>query len=111
MTYSAFVDQLPHCCGINEAGNFGYADDYDAIEEVTVEELLEAILDRSEGRPVMFNFKKQVDYQGTFNKEYDYASLRTLVRAHPKVVHVAKWINPGSKNRIDCYCIAGYKDE
>lgn len=111
MTYSAMVDQLPFCCGINEAGDFGNEDHYDTLETGTVEDLLAAILDRSEGRPVMFNFKNQVDYKGTFNNEYDYDELRTLVRAHPKVVHVAEWINPGSKNRIDCYCIAGYKDE
>lgn len=108
------VSSVPYCCGVYEAGNFGDAAHYDDGEyfhEDTVEELLEKVLRFCDGQPVLFNFVKRKDWQGTFNKMYDASDLRDLVKNHPNVVHIWKGINSNSNNRIDCYIIKDYKND
>ena len=113
MSYSCNLNQVPYCCGMIEVGNFGDAsdhDDGDMLDEDSWEELLQEILATSKGRPVLFNFVKFKDWQGSFNKTYDASELRELVQKHPNVMHIWKGINPGSQNRIDSYIIKDYKN-
>ena len=116
MTTFCNIRQVPYCCGVYEAGNFDrdWVNDDDDDVEIngdTVEELLQKILIYSNGRPVIFNFVKRRDWVGTLLPYYDANDLRQLVQKHSKVVHLAKFINPSSQNRIDSYMIKDYKDE
>lgn len=108
MTFHCELNSMQHCCGILEAGEFD--GDYKEFAGDTPEELIEVILREAEGRPIIFNFVKKKNYKGVFNKEYEEAFLREAVRKHPKVMHLAKFINPGSNNRIDSYMIKDYKE-
>jgi hypothetical protein len=69
------------------------------------------LLREANGRPVIFNFVKNVDWNGKFASHYEASELRTYVRNHPKAKHLARFINPGSKNRIDSYMISDYQND
>jgi hypothetical protein len=114
-TTSCYIEQVPFCCGMFEAGHFNDVDDYKGYDHTlecdSVDELLSEILEDAEGRPVLFNFVKCRNYEGVYNAHYEASDLRRLVQAHRNVVAVGKWTNPGSKNQIDAYIIKDYKSE
>jgi hypothetical protein len=108
MTISWDYDTLPFCCGIREVGNFGR--DYSDNHEDTPEEAVNEMMSQANGRPILFNFVKERNYNKHLNDSYNARELRTYVMAHPKAKHVVKFINPGSGNRIDCWMISDYKE-
>jgi hypothetical protein len=110
--FMANVSTLPYCCGVVEAGDFvlDYDDDYREYNEDTAEALVAKIFGWAEGVPVIFNFVKCKNWKGEFDALYQAHELRTYVRSHPNVVHLSKFINPNSGNRVDSYMIKDYKN-
>jgi hypothetical protein len=111
MKFYANMTTLPYCCGFKEAGDFTSDPDDCEFVSNTVERLVADLLKAAKGRPVIFNFVKNVDWNGKFASHYEASELRTYVRNHPKAKHLARFINPGSKNRIDSYMISDYQND
>ena len=119
---SCDMSTLPHCCGFFEAGDFIERSNrsHDCWADAS-QELLDQILDRAEGRPVIFNFVKEAirdedDYgegepTGEYEDDYECDGLRQVVINHPKVIDIGTHINPGTHNMIHSLIIKDYKDE
>jgi hypothetical protein len=112
MKFCANSSTLPYCCGVVEAGDFEQEEDWEFRQFCadTAEELVRKLLDDADGIPVIFNFVKEKNYDDKFSQQYNAHELRAYVAAHPKAIHLIKFINPNSGNRVDSYMIKEYKD-
>lgn len=109
-TTGAYINSLPFCCGVLEAGSFRHGGNVGDIGAENAELLLKKILDRHQGYPIIFNFKREIDHDDNGNiihEEEDYTSgdLRQAVMKHPNAVNIATFINPNSGNRVDSWVI------
>lgn len=114
---SCCIANLPHCCGLMEAGDFSIRGGswYDFSSDSN-NELIQKVLNHAEGRPVIFNFVKQClrddnddDILGEFEDEYKVPELRKAVMKHKHVIDIGEHINPGTNNMIHSLIIKDYK--
>lgn len=99
------------CCGVNEVYNFTDEGDvywdpeHCEIRGNSFQELLANLQNNvEEGLVLHIWFKKSPKFNGDFTgQKWHWDGLRKLVRQIPDVKHIARTINPNSKNMIDGY--------
>lgn len=114
MTYAVTASCEGGCCGHRELFDFEssvdswmdlHVEDSDEEKMIgkTFEDLFKEIQKHNKGIVYSIWFKKSKKFDGSYEKSYEWAQLRTLVRAIPNVVHLGTTINPNSGNKIDGY--------
>jgi len=117
-----YTSILPFCCGANEVGEMSVEDGEPVSNSygrnrVILDQAIQKILNSAEGRPVFFNFVQECkldedeEETGEFYDDYNAHEFMELVEAHPRVVDLGTWINPGTGNRIHGFMILGNNHE
>lgn len=109
---SCDVSQLPHCCGVYEAGYFNpySASEYCDVNNKDLTKGFESILAIAKKQPVLFNFvKRRIDEDDDkcteYNEMFDDDELRQLVMKHPKATQIAMFQNDNSGNIVNSWVI------
>ena len=120
---SYYTSSLPYCCGAHEVGEMAVHEDSSSAsgygrQKVEIDQAIRKILSSAEGRPVFFNFvqcslddEDDDEPSGEFEDEYNAYEFMDLVAAHPRVIDLGTWINPGTGNRIHGFMIQGNNHE
>lgn len=110
--------KLPFCCGFYTVGDFREGEEsvkYVDYNAESPEELTKKLMNICEGRPIIFNFLREAqwdefdDLTGDFNEFYECEVLMKYIETHEKSIDIGTWINPGTGNEIHGFILKDYK--